>query len=61
MPQTSVTTSYPAAFVGMDPDNSLGVDNFINRVSNETVKQIAFGMVVMEDSAAYGVMNPASQ
>lgn len=55
MPQSSVTTAYAAAFVGMDPDNSLTGDNYINRVSTETTKQIAFGMVVMEDSANYGV------
>ncbi len=55
MPQTTVTTSYPAAFAGMDPDNSLSVDNHISRVSTETVKQMPFGMCVMEDSGNYGV------
>lgn len=55
MPQSTVTINYAGAFVGMDPDNSLTGDNFINRVSTETTKQIAFGMVVMEDSSNYGV------
>jgi hypothetical protein len=54
MPQNDVTSSYPVAFVGMEPDNSFVGDNYINRVSDETTKQIAFGMVVMEDSAHYG-------
>lgn len=55
MPQNDVTTSYPVAFVGMNPDNSDTGDNYISRVSTETTKQIPCGAVVMEDSANYGI------
>lgn len=51
MPQNESTTVFATAFRGMEPDVSRGFDNYITRVSTETVKQIPFGFLVMQDSA----------
>lgn len=48
MPQTDLTTSFAVAFAGMAADASDSTDNYISRASGETVKQIAFGMAVMQ-------------
>ena len=49
MPQTTVTTLYPLAFVGMEPDSSnLAGDMYISRVSGETTLQIPFGVCVKQ-------------
>lgn len=55
MPQSSVTTSYPVAFVGMEPDSARAGDEYTSRVSTETTLQIAFGTVAMDDGSAKGV------
>lgn len=55
MPQSTVTVSFGAAFVGFDPDNSVNSDNYISRVSTEATAQIPFGTVVAEDASNYGV------
>jgi hypothetical protein len=63
MPQSTVTTAYPVAFVGMNPDNSDSGDNYISRVSTETALQIPFGVVVMTDASnkGTGCLNAAAQ
>ena len=48
MPQSTVTTSYSTAFVGMEPDTMRVGDNYITRVSGEATNQIAFGTCVKE-------------
>lgn len=55
MPQTTVSTLYAVAFVGMEPDsaNQTG-DNYISRTSTETTLQIPFGTVVKDDAANKG-------
>ena len=55
MPQNSVTTAYPAAFVGMEPDASTPLDAYCSRVSTETTLQLPFGTVVKDDASNKGV------
>lgn len=61
MPQTTVTTIYPVAFVGMEPDNSNVGDNYINRVSGETALNIPFGVVVVQGTADDQCLNIPDQ
>lgn len=61
MPQGDVTTAYPVAFVGMEPDSSVGNDNYISRVSAETVKQIPFGHMVMQGVTDAACLQMTSQ
>jgi hypothetical protein len=55
MPQTSVGTLYPVAFVGMEPDGAKSQDEYTSRVSTETTLQIPFGTVVKDDASNKGV------
>ncbi len=61
MPQSDVTTTYPVAFRGLNPDNGDSGDNYISRVSAETVKQIPFGHMVMQGTADDQCLQMTSQ
>lgn len=52
MPQNESTIVFATAFRGMEPDASKAAgDNYITRVSAETVKQMPFGFCVMQGVA----------
>ena len=55
MPQSSVSTLYPTAFVGMEPDGAKDGDQYLTRISTETTLQLPFGVVVKDDAANKGV------
>jgi hypothetical protein len=54
MPQSTVTNTFAAAFVGMEPDTARAGDEYISRTSTETTLQIPFGTVVKDDASNKG-------
>lgn len=61
MPQNSVTTVYPAAFVGLNADSSDSGDNYVSRVSGEAANQIPFGVCVQQGANDDQCLNVAGQ
>lgn len=61
MPQNDSTINFAVAFRGMEPDNSVGTDNYITRVSEETTLLLPFGFAVMQGTADSGCKSFTSQ